>query len=236
MTKGLAHCLLLILLAAPISLQARNPATAKKPVGQMLQQADIYYENHRYRDAYKLYIELARIGSKHAQHRAAELLFRGKGHRKNPIKAYKWAWVSAEFNQPAYIELRNRIYASLPAEARQKAQRAAKDHYDFFNDRAIAVSLIQKTRQKLRLESIFKTGPNGQVNFYRMGHDGVARPVSIFDELDNFSREQQIILALEKYVYGEGQVELGPLIIHEDDEPDSADKNQPAGDEPRNPD
>lgn len=124
------------------------------PLQERQKLADDWFSEREFRRAKKQYAILARLGSKHAQNRLAMMNMNGWGMKKDPVQAWVWAALAAEFNEPQYAHYRDAYWKELTIEQREEAVEELRDQMVRLTDQAVAFQLQTKARQKLRMETI----------------------------------------------------------------------------------
>jgi hypothetical protein len=148
----LSACLLCV--AAPTIASPSIDAILVMPLHERQKLADDWFSEKEFRRAKKQYGILARLGSKHAQNRLAMMNMNGWGMKKDPVQAWVWAALAAEFNEPQYAYYRDEYWKVLSIDQREQAVDELREQMVRLTDMAVAFQLQTKSRQKLRMDTI----------------------------------------------------------------------------------
>ncbi len=132
---------------------------ASEPMGRVLdsrtmyiqEKAETLYAKGDYRRAHFIYkSELASVGDKYAQYMTGYMYLTGAGVDADPARAAAWYRLAAERGKPEYVAVRDELFASLDAGARDRALA----HYDEikreYSDVAVAFRSVIESAAKLR--------------------------------------------------------------------------------------
>jgi len=112
--------------------------------------ADQFYTDKRYDQAFRDYKTLSKLSDKHSQYRLATMYFDGLGVREDIIEAYAWSFVSAESKKPEFVAFHKQIRTLLTDEqliqARMKAGKYIAE-YGLFRAAINARKLIAREKK-----------------------------------------------------------------------------------------
>ncbi len=150
---NLRYYVLLIGLVVFNPLQAGSVEWALKDLQGMQETADTAFADGDYKQARKLYYQLAYLGNKYAQYKLSIMYMYGYHVEQNWSRAYAWAHTAAEHGQDSLVEHKQTVWQAVPGNQRDKASKIADKYMEQYNDKNIARVLWIKARQK-KLKSI----------------------------------------------------------------------------------
>ncbi|MBO9716796.1 MAG: hypothetical protein J7507_08270 [Pseudoxanthomonas sp.] len=107
------------------------------------------FEAGKYGEAIAHFSEAARFGDKVSQAMLAEMAWKGQGQAVDRPLAYAWADLSAERGYRQFVALRERYWAALTADERQRAIEVGQPLLPVYSD-AVTQVAMQKHLRKAR--------------------------------------------------------------------------------------
>jgi len=119
------------------TLEARENSMARKRWGgmpglryihadELAGRADAAFADGRWNEAFELYHDLAKISDKFSQYRLAVMYRRGLGVEPDPLEAYAWASIAAEFRHPDLLAYQTELAQALSDRQIEQARQRTK--------------------------------------------------------------------------------------------------------------
>ena len=108
----------------------QSSAVMAATVGEVRAEAEQYYQQGDYKNAYKQYLKLAKMGDHPSQEIIAKMYANGEGKKESLVDAYAWSALAAESGKEDYLEFSDNLLARNedPAKAEKKAEKLIKKY------------------------------------------------------------------------------------------------------------
>lgn len=135
-------------------------------------------------DALQFFRRAAFYSDKPSQAMVAEMLWTGQGTDRDPALAYAWMDLAAERGYEGFLGLRERYWAGLDEDQRERAIQEGQSLYARYGDAAAQARLERIMRLERRRMTGSRTGFTGNLQIYVPGPAGVESidATKFFDE------------------------------------------------------
>lgn len=130
------------------------------------------YRAKKFEDALRLFRRASFYADKPSQGMVAEMLWKGEGAPRDPALAYAWMDLAAERGYQGFLRLRERYWAALSPQERERAIVAGADVYARFGDDAAKPRYEFQLRTGRREMTGSRTGFNRGVQIEVPGPEG----------------------------------------------------------------
>lgn len=101
-------------------------------------EAIAFYEKKDYANAYAEFLRMAEIGDHLAQFNIGAMYYRGQYVAEDVVQAYAWIALAGQTGQKPWSEVGAKVYATLDAEQKHRADDARQALFEKFSDAVIA--------------------------------------------------------------------------------------------------
>ncbi len=112
------------------------------------ERADVHYKAERYKQAFKLYHQLAEYNDKFSQYRVAYMYANGRGVEKDMTEAFAWSYVASETRQKGFVNYHVKVRDSLTPEQIDSGKELAQEYREDYGTFAVASKARRLVRKQ----------------------------------------------------------------------------------------